>query len=663
MWIRRTFAVFLSILLLSSFAAVLFITEADSKLGSAGFYQSQMKKADVYNFIYDNLLPVAMDEAEEENTSDVDIDVSAIESDVIAAARKALPPEWLEQQFESLTDAILPYFLGKTDEFTYTIPVNDRVDAATGAIKQDILRGDAFDSLYDDLISYAADKVIEDLDKLPYDLPLSKAQVEPSLRDAFPQEWMAVQLETAVDSVKPYLTDESDRFTVTFNVRDRVDAVASAALQLLSGDETYQYLLDETIEPMVEENLGPVTNLPFGISFSQAEVSAAIKQVMPQEWVEDRLEEAIHEIAAYAKGEVPAVSITIDLAERKPIALDVLTELADQKFEETFNSLRTCSQTEFALALTKLQKKPFGTLPDCRPSGISYETFKSSIGTALSINVDAKIAATIDQTILNEIPDSWIFTQADLEEALGTGNEDFLDSAREYASDGWSLTEADLLKELEPEDEDTLNDVRGYLGNGYTFTEQDLRDAISDDGKNPDDLKSFDDSRDAVHTLRSWIPLLWLGPIVLLLGIGFLGGRGWRGRTLWALSSLFIVSLIICIGVGITDSKISKERIDREIDKTDMGKVELVIVEKSVEIADNAASSFASDIRGKMILTMVICGLLVIGVVTWSIIEGRRRPTPPPFQRRSPRPTEPPPRFEEKVEPFERPSDIESKSP
>ncbi len=81
---------------------------------------------------------------------------------------------------------MIPYFLGKTDRFTYTVALKDRVTTGAQVIKTDMLQGDTFAKLYDDVISYAADQMLENLDRVPYSLTLSKEQVENFLRAAAP---------------------------------------------------------------------------------------------------------------------------------------------------------------------------------------------------------------------------------------------------------------------------------------------------------------------------------------------------------------------------------------------------------------------------------------------------------------------------------------------
>jgi len=614
-WIRRILTIPLIISFLIVFTLTLVVTQVNKTAGSAGFYNHQMEKSDVYDFVYDEVLPATLDEVEKNDTSDdIPVSLSPIKDDLASAARKILPPAWLKSQFESATRAIIPYLTGSADEFTYTLPFRSKVGTATAVIKQDILHGEAFDSIYNDLIAYAADKMLDNLDKLPYTLTISKDETENSLKDAFSKQWMAAQLDTAIDSVTPYLTNDSDHFTVTFNIRDRVDDIATAAVELISEEETYQYLLDQMVEPTIEENLSTTVNLPLEIALSREEITSAVEEVLPQSWVDAQLREVADDIVAYAKGEIDNIEVTVDLADRKEAAREVLTKLANDKLERLFNSLPSCTTAEFISSIEHLSQDE---LPDCRPAGISYTEFKSS----LNIDVDATIAAGIDQMVLNQIPDQWIYNDEDLRQSLGEGNEGFLDDARDYVSDGWTFTEADLRDKLSSDGQQNIDDVRDWIGNGYTLTEADLRDRIS----NEDDLNSFDDARDWINTARTWLWALWLIPVIFLIAIGFLGGRNWKSRLMWALCVLFVCSLIICVAVAISYSHEAKSKTQDAIDTSKYDGIELVIARKGNEMIENAASDFASDIRDNALYTMIVSGAGIAGVIGWSVISNRRK--------------------------------------
>ena len=104
------------------------------------------------------------------------VDVKLIKADVLPAIEKALPPEWLQAQTESIILAVFPYFTGDTDEFSITVDLNSRVDPTASAIK-DVLHGKAFDSLYNELTSWLAEEAAksDNLNDLPAGIKLTEA--------------------------------------------------------------------------------------------------------------------------------------------------------------------------------------------------------------------------------------------------------------------------------------------------------------------------------------------------------------------------------------------------------------------------------------------------------------------------------------------------------
>lgn len=437
-WVRRILAIPLIIIFAVLFIVVLMVTHVNGTVANPGFYNDQMLQADVYNFVYDEALPAALDEIETGDASDIPIDISAIEDDIVAAAREILPPEWLQAQLESGTNEIIPYLVGDTEHFTYTLVLKDRVETAADVIKDDILHGDAFTNIYDDGMSYLADELFENLvDALPPSVTITKEELESSLRTVVSQDWIISQLEAAIDTVTPYMTGASDHFT-----------------------------------------------------------------------------------------------ITIDLQE--------------------------------------------------------------------------------------------VYTDEALLDLLGEGNEEFLDEAQDWISEGWTFTDADLLDELGSDDRETLEDVRGWIASGYTVTEADLREAISDTGE---DLDTFDDARRWAGTARTWMWALWLIPVILLIAIGFLGGRRWKSRLAWALAVLFITSLAGYIAVGLTYSNIGEPRIQEiMLDPSEYEGVAAVMAEKGNELIENAFSSFASGIESKALYIMIGSAVVLLGDIGWSVVSRQRKP-------------------------------------
>jgi len=617
-WFRRALAITLILVSVVLLTVLLPVTQLNDTAANPRFYEDRLEQAGVYDFIYDEALPSALDELEADDLSDSPIEIAPIKDDLVSAARKALPPEWLREQAETAIEAVMPYMVGDRDSFTLTLDIRGRVETAATVIKEDIVRGDTFSQVYSDVVSYVADELFENLDRLPFQTTLTKAEIEASLTSVLPADWVADQIEAAIDSVLPYLTGDAEHFTITVQVIDLVDPAASAALDILGRQETYDFLVEELIAPTVAASIGTGVDLGYGITISQDEVTAAIEDVLTPEWLQARLEEMVEGIAAYAKGDAETFEIAVDLGDLKEEALDVMTELADDKLRALFLSLPECSMSQF---LHEIATLPPDTLPSCRPAGVSYEDAKEALG------VDVR--AEIDHAIGDRIPDEWSYTESDLRELLDRqGDEDFLDEARDWVTEGWTFTDADLMEELDSDETDALEDARGWIRDGYTVTESDLRDAVSDSG---DDLQSFDDARHSIHTGRALLWVAWPVLFLLLIVAGLLGGRTWPNRLAWALAALFLASLVFYVVTGAVYSTVGKSRLqDGPLDTAEYDGVAAVMVEKGNEVIVDSVNSYVSGMRNKALFIVIASGAGLTGAIVWSrrmFYDEAREPT------------------------------------
>ncbi|HEY49925.1 MAG TPA: hypothetical protein G4O13_07760 [Dehalococcoidia bacterium] len=594
LWLRRTTAVFLAFIFLILFTVVLLTTQVSNTVTSAGFYNRQLEQADMYNFIYDELLPAALDDLQDDS-EDIPVDLQAIEDDLIAAARKMLPPEWLQEQVESATDTIIPYLLSDTDEFTYTVELKERVEAIADVVKEDLLKGDVSQDIYDDLVSYAAEEGHENLDKLPYTLALSKEQIEDALKTVISRDWLISQLVAAIDSALPYFTRDADSFTITVYFEDRVDPLAEALIDLLGTEENYDDLLT-LATPLIEDEIGStielyrVHNSGKKVALStKDDIVPAMKDALSYTWVQEQFAEIVNAVAAYVKGEADDIEVPIDLTDKKENAVDAVATLADDRLEALFLGLPQCSLAEFNIEVASLPPftQPPYTLPDRRASGMSYDEFKQTLG----IHIDE----VAEEEVGDKLPDHWVYTYDDLTLSLGEVDDDFIDDVREWVDEGWSYSDADLLEDIGSDGEETLEDAREWIATGYTVTEEDLREVLSE---NEEDLGSFDDVRRWTGVGTTWLWVLWLLPVFLLISIGFLGGRNWGSRIAWALAVLLFASLALYIAAGVTYAHVGEPRIEEALpDPSEYEGVTVVLIEKGNEAIVNAADSFVSGIQ------------------------------------------------------------------
>jgi|GEM_PF-707641 len=615
-WLRRLLTIPLIILFIALFITLLIATHLSVSATNPDFYNDQLEKADAYNWVYDRFLPAALEEMEEDNP-DLPIGVYA-RDDIVSAVEETLPPEWLQEHTESISKAIIPYVVGDTDAFVLVIPLKDRVELGSKVIKNDLLESDSATDLYNDLMDYMTEQVMENVDSLPYDLSLTEEGVENALRMVFSQEWVVAQLSSAVDALTPYLTRDAEDFTIVVEVEDLIDPAAEATLQALQmyNHRAYDYIIDETIVPVVEENLGASVDLPFDVSLSQEQIVSAFREVISQTWIHERMEEIVYAMAAYVKGEADRMDVTIDLGDRKVAAMDILQNQADEELRAIFEGLPECTPLEFESIVSTL---PPGTLPSCRPEGQTYDYFK----TALGIDVDA----AIDTHIGDQIPNSWIFTDEQIRESIGPENSEFIDKARDWAASGWTFSDVDLRSRLDTDDEDTLDDVRDSIANGYSATEVDLREWLADEAEM--DMDDFDRARQLSHDLRAWLWVFWLIPVLLLVAIGFLGGRNWRSRLAGPLVILLVTCLGIYVALAVTQARAVDPRVDDFVENPmQFEGVERAVVELSNDLAYSTTTSFISGMERTALYLMIGSAILILALIISSVLRPKRHPGP-----------------------------------
>ena len=432
-WLRRAFTLPLILIFVVLIIAAVTVTAVNNTAADPDFYNNLMSDADMYNYVYDSVLPAALDEMDTADTADLPIDIDNLHDEIVAAAEQVFPPSWLQQQFESVTNVLIPYMVDGEPEFTYTFTVKDRMDDVGQAIKDNLLAGNAFLGVYDDLISYIAEYYYENLPALPPDIDITRNEIEIALRDSLTPAWLKAQMGTAVDQVIPYLDGDRNYFDVSIPIQQQVT----------------------------------------------------------------------------------------------------------------------------------------------------------------------------DETLLK---------------LLGPGNEGYLDEARAWLGDGWTYTQNDLYADLSAESVQDLQDVRGWIHNGYTFDQDDMRDKMSE---NSQDLQSFDDVRYWISVGRTLLWVLWVVPFMILIGTGFLGGRGWKTRAAGPLVILFFVSLVIFLGVMFTWTQWGESEMHNDINTSGHQGVEAVMLDKADEVAIDAAGSFVNNMQDTYMYMMIASGVGLAGVGVWWVVGSR----------------------------------------
>ena len=79
-------------------------------------------------------------------------------------------------------------------------------------IKSLLRKADAYDLMFDELITPAIEKAVAQ--ELPFSVNLTSERLGQSARRIAPPEWVQAQVETALDEITPYLIGDRDTFEI-----------------------------------------------------------------------------------------------------------------------------------------------------------------------------------------------------------------------------------------------------------------------------------------------------------------------------------------------------------------------------------------------------------------------------------------------------------------
>ncbi len=134
--VRRVIAVLLAVLFLPALLLTLVYYRVNGTAASPDFYASQLRGADVYNYVHTDILPVAIDETHNQ-------DVLVWKPVILKIARDTVPPDCLQARTEETIRATIPYLVGDTPSFRVVVPLKDRVQALGASVKTTLSQGSA----------------------------------------------------------------------------------------------------------------------------------------------------------------------------------------------------------------------------------------------------------------------------------------------------------------------------------------------------------------------------------------------------------------------------------------------------------------------------------------------------------------------------------------
>ena len=634
-WLRRILTIPLVLALLLLLLVALVVLQVGGTFLDPDYYPKLLRESDAYEFLLVDVTTSALDEAreldEEDSSEELDenllVTLGLSTEEIVSSINRAIPPEYVQELVEQVFEEVGKYVTGERDEFTVTIQAGEHREALVQEVKALLRKADAYSLLYKELVPPAVEDAV--VEGLPFGLEISSERLVASARRVAPPDWVQTNVEAALDELTPYIVGDRDTFEVKVQLSDREELALEEVKALLRESDAYDLVYDEVIAPQVEESFGEIVELPFGIMVTNDEVLSALRQAAPPDWVQEQAERLIDEASPYLTGRSETLDVSVLLADNKRDARDIIVETVNAKFKRAVEELPRCTGGQ---TLSQVIPRDALRLPECIPAGVPAEELVGQFG--------ANVVAAVDPSVLSAIPDTIRFTETDLREALRTAedNIELVDDVREIIRDGWSYTEVDLREDLGEDDIKVLDDVRAFLADGWTYTEADLRGHLVEAG-DEGTLDGFDRSRGYFDLARTLRLLMYLPVLLVLIVVGFLGGRWWSGRFAWAAGSLAVTSAIIFVAFGPVYSAVSGSLLEdaREEAISDVsGDLEItqrLVVDKLFDIGELVIDGFGSGVSTKA-LVLLIVGLVGLGAaLRWADVVGvvrrvrqRRRP-------------------------------------
>ena len=619
--VRRGLAVLIGLLLLLTLGGALTALQLSGTFLSPSYYVDVLRRADFYEFLLTDVTTSAIDEMREtapdsngDSTSVHPLDALEISTEeIVAAINTAFPPEWVQENAETIILEVGAYIAGEQDGFQITIQAGDQVGTLAYEFSEIVLRSKTYDFVFDEILTPVISEAIDG--ELPLGLEVSADQVISSVRRVLPKEWVNPQIESAIRVVAPYLIGREESFEIIVPLDGRMALALQEVKVLLREADAYEMLYKNLVEPLVTEGVGDAVALPYGVSFTRDEIAAAMREVAPPTWVQEQAEQIIDDSTPYLTGRSDTFFTEISLVENKKRALVAVENTATLKLEELIEALPKCSASRTLQEL--IARGLDGTL-NCVPAFTPTREVADFFG--------REVARAIEPNIIDAIPDTIKFTEADLLETfriVGSSDDvNLIFAVRDRVGRGWRYTDADFQDDIQEfitgsgdggDGTGSLDRFRNTLANGWTYSDADLRESESLQ-LSPEDFDQLERTRNILKQIKRYRYLFLLPVLIMLVAIGFLGGLSWSIRFAWASGALLVASalvlLIVSLLIGVLLEPllqpIREGMLAGPWASSDYPATKQLVENKVAEIIDIVSGDMVSGIMGKSFISLAI---------------------------------------------------------
>jgi len=178
---------------------------------------------------------------------------------------------------ELAIDDAVPYLAGETDSVSLSVDLNDRTDVALLVISELISSIDLHAALFDEAVPEGVKTNFGSEIDLVLGVTLASDEVAGSLARVITPELLDSLQAQAITTMGPYLIGQTDTFTFTIPLAEQVGAIQSAFNRILQEVDLQPYLLDEIIDPALDEFIINGVDLPLGVTIARAEIRLAME--------------------------------------------------------------------------------------------------------------------------------------------------------------------------------------------------------------------------------------------------------------------------------------------------------------------------------------------------------------------------------------------------
>ncbi len=341
------------------------------------------------------LVPTVRDLSD--SITDEALGISLTPDEAEDAARRILPPDWIETQIFSVVDQTAPYFAGTEDELNVSINFKDRVPVAGQILKdklndEDTLVRLVFEQVVDPLVaSAAADSTV-----IAFGIEITEADIQEAVEIVAPAEWVRAQGDGIIDAVVAWLVGATNNLQYTLELEQRK---ADAATQL---DDLAIRKLDEQLA------VTPTCRNQFEAADA---LSSALAGLFPT-CLPDNSTEIVNAMRPIISSQISSV---------------VLTNVPDQI---------TYSDTDLRAQLGSDSLDTLDTLRDQVINGVGFT--EEDIINQLATEGDPQSAADA-QEMLDIVRAGFVFDETEITDRMDSAQLTRFNEIRDYISLGWTF--------------------------------------------------------------------------------------------------------------------------------------------------------------------------------------------------------------------------------